>query len=194
MPKQFDPTGTYSEPEIDRTIAFRLLAHAEIEWYIEEIVVETANKVFSYWQHDRLLTRPLVAMVAYVGSYLGDVPTSLSSSNVKFIDDRLKASRDWLNTYAKSKNNGIKRENILSLLLPIGINESEINETWLATTNSFGSVRGQVAHTSNRVYNALDPKSEYDTVLEILKGLFEIDNKLFELTNHGVTDYGVDYQ
>ena len=156
-------------------------------------MVETANKAFSYWQKEQLVTKPLVAMVAYVGFHLGEVPSTLYSENVKFIDDRIRESRQWLNTYAKSKNNGIKREDVLRLLLPIGINESEIDETWLATTNSFGSSRGQVAHTSNRVYNAPDPKSEYDTVKEILDGLFEIDDKLLELTSRGMLDFKIDY-
>jgi hypothetical protein len=36
LPKEFDPTGSYEDDQRTRTIAFRLLAHAEIESFLED--------------------------------------------------------------------------------------------------------------------------------------------------------------
>ena len=55
------------------------------------------------------------------------------------------------------KNHGIKEKNILGLLLPIRLSMSDINQTWLATIDSFGSDQGNTAHRSVRAYQPPDP-------------------------------------
>ena len=178
LPPKFDPTGTYTKRQIDRTRAFRLLAHAEIEWYLEEIVVDTANKAFQSWQQRGLVTKPLISMVAYFDGKLGRVPKNLSGSSELSLEDRIATSRNQFNTYAKSRNHGIKEKNILKLLLPIGISETEIDQTWLSTTHSFGRSRGEAAHFSNQVYNPPDPQNELNIVNQVITGLLQIDSKL----------------
>ena len=178
LPRKFDPTGTYSERQIDRARAFRLLAHAEVEWYLEEVVLETANKAFDVWQQRGLITEPLIAMVAYIGTNLEDVPQTKPSGASRDLDSRIEKCKNYFNTYAKSRNHGITERNLLRLLLPIGINESEIDSTWLSTTSSFGQSRGETAHSSNHVYHPPDPKNEFDIVTQILRGLVHIDLKL----------------
>jgi hypothetical protein len=48
LPTPFDPTGTYSDEAGTqiRALAFRVLAHAELETYFEERVVEIAKSPF----------------------------------------------------------------------------------------------------------------------------------------------------
>ena len=82
--------------------------------------------------------------------------------------------------YANDENHGIRERNILRLLLPIGINEYDIDTTWLSTTDSFSQDRGESAHRSNRVANPLDPKTEHDRVGQILEGLMAIDHRLLK--------------
>ena len=37
LPEKFSPTGDYSDRQLDRARGFRLLAHAEIEAFLEDI-------------------------------------------------------------------------------------------------------------------------------------------------------------
>ena len=181
LPKTFHPTGSYTERQFDRSRAFRLLAHAEIEWYLEQIASETANIAAENWQKHRQVTKPLLTMVAYVDTHLGGVPNPKQPGVLRDLDSRVEESRKRFNNYARARNNGIKEENILRLLLPVGISESNIDQTWLSTTDSFGQNRGETAHRSNQVSNPPDPKNEFDIVTQILEGLSAIDEKLLEL-------------
>ena len=183
LPRKFDPTGTYSERQIDRTAAFKLLAHAEIEWYLEEIVVETANWAFDNWRRNNwrrrgLITEPLLAMLTYVDGHLGLPPRIRPSGSDRDLHKRVEIARNRLNSYAKGNNNGIREENVLRLLLSVGISEVDIDQTWLATTNSFGQRRGEIAHSSRQIYSPPNPEDELNTVNLIIDGLSDIDDKL----------------
>ncbi len=82
---------------------------------------------------------------------------------------------------AVSLNNGIRESNILQLLLPIGLLCSEINSTWLSTTDSFGAKRGETAHTSFQAQVQPDPVTEQATVKQILGGLLVLDERIKKL-------------
>ena len=181
LPKNFHPTGTYSERQIDRVRAFRLLAHAEIESYLEEIVVDTANSAFEAWQQRRLVTEPLMALIAYSDYRADQVPQKLPLTGPRDLDSRIENCKNRFNTYVKTMNHGIREENALNMLLPVGISEYDIDSTWLSTTNSFGRERGETAHRSNQVSNPPDPKNEYDIVTQVVEGLSPIDERLLRL-------------
>ena len=77
---------------------------------------------------------------------------------------------------------GVKRENVLKLLLPVGMQESEIDEPWLQKIDAFGQRRGSVAHSPRgRVTQPVDPKSEYDVVTDIIEGMGLIDQALKQM-------------
>ena len=119
-------------------------------------------------------------MVAYVDKNLGTVPERYSPRGQRDLVARVKDCLDKFNSYAKAENNGIRERDILRLLLPVGITTQDIDPTWLATTSSFGRARGDTAHRSNQVDRPPDPKSELDTVTQIVEGLLDIDNMLLE--------------
>lgn len=178
LPKAFHPMGLYTERQIDRARAFRLLAHAEIESYLEDIAFDTANKAYDIWQQRGLSTQPLIALVAFSEANSRDLTGKISLNNYDDLEGRIKRSINSFNSYTKGRNNGIKEADLLRLLLPIGITESDIDPVWLSTTNSFGGSRGETAHGSWRVTNPPDPQNEFNTVKQILQGLSDIDLKL----------------
>ena len=180
LPRPFDPTGSYSARQFDRARAFRLLAHAEIESYLELVSFETANKAYNAWRVRGMITQPLIAMVAYTESTLGKIPETKATKGQSDLETRIEKSRNSLTGYSKSRNNGIRESNILKLLLPVGIREADIDSTWLSIIDSFGKERGDTAHNSNRVSYPPDPKNEFDKVTQILDGLVDIDQKLLE--------------
>ena len=178
LPSRFDATGDYSARQFDRARAFRLLAHAEIECFLEDVAFDTANEAFQAWKKRGIITRPLVAMVAYAEENLGPVPERKTGND---FDIRMRRSLNGFNSYAKSRNHGIRERDVLKLLLPVGIDEQDIDSTWLATTSSFGSTRGDTAHRSNQVDQPPDPRNELSIVTQILEGLADIDERLLKL-------------
>ena len=45
----WDPTGTYSERKLDRTRAYKILVHAEIEFFIENILLDVVQREYRRW-------------------------------------------------------------------------------------------------------------------------------------------------
>lgn len=178
LPRPFNPTGSYSARQFDRARAFRLLAHAEIESYLEAVSFETAIKAYDAWQVRGMVTEPLISMVAYTESSLGKIPETTPRTGPPDLQTRIEKSKNSLTRYSTSQNNGIRESNILRLLLPVGIREADIDSIWLSTIDSFGKDRGVTAHSTSRVSNPPDPKSEFDKVTQIVDGLVDIDRKL----------------
>ena len=77
---------------------------------------------------------------------------------------------------------GVRKDNVLRLLVPVGIRESEIDPAWLQKIDEFGQSRGSIAHSPNgRVHQPVDPKSEFDTVSDIIEGVRVIDQTLEQM-------------
>src|SRR5690242_7123393 len=77
LPSKFDPTGTYSPRVIDRARAYRLLAHAEIEACIEELVLDLVTAAYSAWEHDRRPRTCLIALASFYDEKFRAIPDAL---------------------------------------------------------------------------------------------------------------------
>ena len=183
LPAPFDPTGSYTDRQFDRTRGYRLLAHAEIEACLEELAMSTVNGAFSAWQIDRRPRHCLIALLAYHEGDLGAMPEEISASRASAtpLRTRLKHARDQYNDWVRTKNNGIREPNVLRLLLPMGILESDLDPAWLQTIDGFGSARGDTAHQALRTQQPPDPATEHQTVAAIVTGLRKVDARLQEL-------------
>ena len=192
LPKKFSPIGKYRTSVITKTIAYRIMTHAEIEEYLEERAWNIAIESINQFERINKINRVIACLIAFSGQNMAGPPDTLacpSGNNVQdwaaklSLTDKAKSA---LTTF-KSKierNNGIREKDILTLLLPIGIKPDQIDRVWLSTIDAFGQKRGLVAHHSSINYRAkhqLDPKTELDTVNNILFGLREIDNYLNHL-------------
>ncbi|WP_146073584.1 HEPN domain-containing protein [Amycolatopsis sp. CA-126428] len=184
LPRKFDPTGSYSDAVYERARAFRVLAHAEFEAYIEDRAAEVVNRAFDVWKDAGKLAPCLLSLVAYKDS-LHPVPGSLSDSSNKHkfhnLTGVVDAARNEFNKYLRRQNHGIKEKNILRILIPIGIKIEEINSSWLVTTDTWAASRGDAAHKSAKLQVKLDPQHELKTVMEILEGFEEMDQKIANL-------------
>ena len=184
LPRSFNSTGSYTPRQRDRTRAFQLLAHAEIESYLEDIVVETANAAFESWNESGRVTDPLVALATLDQSSRMAIPKSQPSERERFLTLQLRRIKDAFNGEAKGRNNGIREKDVLRLLLPVGVSEDDLDPNWLHTIDAFGRDRGLTAHTTGTgIVNLPDPKDEQQSVKAILKGLSTIDERLFCLRN-----------
>lgn len=75
---------------------------------------------------------------------------------------------------AVNRNHGIKRDNILQMLLPIGVVESDIDLVWLVTIDGFGAKRGITAHKA-AVAHVIDPQDDFKTIEQIVTGIKDLD-------------------
>ncbi|MCH8994872.1 MAG: hypothetical protein IH959_07880 [Chloroflexi bacterium] len=172
LPADFDPTGTYPGDQADKTFAYRLLSHAEIEASMEIIALQTVVRACDRWDRTRKVSLPLLTLVAYCGD------ASKEKEGASLSDRVATAKENYSNDV--TRNNGIRAWNVRVLLLPAGVGEHHLGSTWLATISSFGKLRGETAHGQTTVTNP-DPKSELDMVTDIVDGLERIDAILTEL-------------
>jgi hypothetical protein len=180
LPKRFDPTGTYSSRVHDRVRAYRLLAHAEVESYLEDRVGATVDLAYNQWVATGKIRPCLLALLAYEEDPRMS-PTSILNPPQRAAPDleaRVKRAKNTFNHYVRTKNNGVKEGNVLRLLLPVGIKESQISSSWLSTLDSWGAIRGLLAHNAKKTQAPLDPLSELQALTLILSGLKDIDEAL----------------
>lgn len=188
---EISPTGSYSESQLSRTAAYRVLAHAEIEYYLEERAWTKVIDAKKAWETGKT-TRTLICLLGFSDLTMDKPPDTLKKpSNVKQDnhDKRLEIT-EKINSAIKSfkkvidNNHGLKEKNILALLLPIGIDSDDLDPAWLADMNTFGEKRGLVAHTSATSYMTIqtpDPANELNTVTQIKNELLRIDELINNL-------------
>jgi hypothetical protein len=183
IPKIFSPTGTYSKRQRDLARAYRLLVHAEIEAYFEDRARDVALKAARKF---RIEGKPRVVVMNLIGFHSDSrnaTPEKIIQSYSRGINHLAESLDKAVESYMRmlSKNHGIRQFSILNILLPLGFGVSNIAPTLLATLDSFGANRGEVAHKSVKAQQQIDPKTELDTVSMIIKDLEVIDDKFSNL-------------
>jgi len=173
-------TGDYSEVELDRVRGYRLLVHAEIEAYLEDRARAIANESVKRWVADG---KPKPVILGLLSFHLKqdrvthqDLKEEYTGSKARVADAIHSANQSY--NQVLSQNNGVREDSVLKILLPIGVRPSDLDQTWLNTIDSFGMARGEIAHTSIKTQQPLDPLSEKKTVEQILGGLKNIDEVL----------------
>lgn len=192
LPSKFDATGTYEDRDAVtvRTLAFVVLAHAEIESYFENRIIEIAKAAWQSWKEARHLSRVACALLAFCGREMNAPPESLSPPKPEKakewlrqleIGERLKLVVQEF-VYAVTKHNhGIREKNLLAMLLPVGVYHADLDATFIADIDSFGKRRGEAAHSSSsrsQVQQEIDPKTEQDRVLDLISSLERLDEEL----------------
>lgn len=183
LPDPFDPLGDY--PNSTRvqahTRAFIVLSHAEIESYFEESAKAIARASENVWISSRRISDPLAFLLATLAERI-EVPTTLvgpkgTDSVQRFAETLGKLFPKY---YKQIKdNNGIKEINVLALFAPLGVPSAALGSTLLPNLDSLGALRGMHAHHSAKaVPTALDPETEYDTVISIVDELTVLDEWL----------------
>lgn len=191
LPQRFDPTGTYRSPErvAARAVAFRVLAHAELETYFEDRVISIAKQALATWESNRSVSSVTIHLMGYSEMSMSLPPATLkaSSKNVEkgWLDEKVTLNKrvsDCISNYVfrvMKENHGVKEKNVLAMLLPIGFDVAKIDELLLTNLNQFGEARGQAAHSSRRTVTLhSDPKDEYEKVQRLLMDLERVDVEL----------------
>jgi hypothetical protein len=184
LPKVYSPTGYYNQATLDKARGFRLLAHAEFESFLEDIIRLYVAKSVMAWNTRKKTSTPLLCILAsYPGAelinnyskYPAKTPITLSTLiNKSFVHFE----------HNVTNNNGVRTENVLSLLVQVGLNDTLIDSVWLGTVDAFGAHRNVVAHNTGAVgfvsYQT-DPKTTEIEALSICDGLRDLDERLRQM-------------
>lgn len=190
LPAKYSLTGDYTDRQQDRARGYRLLAHAEIESYLEDVSRETVTQAIKKWKENN---KPSIVIVSFLASYHSswNVTEEINNEEIMKIARSRKNIKESVAeiidlaqlqfTKKLKDNHGIKDKNFKTLILPTGINISELDQTWLTNLDSFGTKRGEVAHKAKRTQGAINPKDEFDSVMKLLVGIEELDRKIMRI-------------
>lgn len=178
LPPQ-DATGTYSRADYDRTSAFLLLAHAEIQSHIEENCRALAHAAVTQWEADSKPRAAVIALVAFAHAD-GEAAVPKSSDGTASIR-RVVAKAKSNYSAIVHHNNGVKSKDVLKLVIPVGVRETSLSAGWLADMDTFGSSRGDQAHLGVGARRPPDPADARKLIARLLMGLRAVDRELANL-------------
>lgn len=174
LPKNFNPLGLYSNAAQSRTRAFVVLAHAAMEWHFESEAKEILGSARKLWIDKGRVSRPLACLLAY-SKHECKIPSDFKDSA---IEGRFKTKTDKVigDHYITISNNlGIKEHNLVAIFAPLGIDISIYSSVLVPSLDSLGATRGEHVHNGFSAVQWLDPKSEYDKIVDILKEILLFD-------------------
>jgi hypothetical protein len=175
LPDQFNPIGHYSQREYDLARGYVVLAHAELEAYIEDRAIEITQRAESNWQTRGRHSRVIRGICASHNMQTRQPWLSFTKDANKI--------RSALKFYKRQvrDNHGIKEVNLLRLVFPIGIQHQSINAALLTDLDAFGSFRGGIAHSSIKTQQPIDIEARYKKIEAIIKRLKILDRKINNL-------------
>ncbi len=190
LPHFHSPTGDYTSRQLDKARGFRLLVHAEIESYLEDRVKGIVLKSAKDWKQNR---QPSMVLVNLLSAYHSGWNVNDEVSNVEIVamaKSRAKPKEkieEVLRLAIKQfvdkvhDNHGIKDKNLKNLLFPVGVDFDDLESDWLAAIDSYGTMRGDIAHKTKRATLQINPKDEQKIVTDLVLGLEILDGILDEV-------------
>jgi hypothetical protein len=170
LPAIFVETGIYEdEARVQHfAIAFRLLAHAEIESFIEDRADALFQCAWRCWNEHRTPSRTILALIAHLprpeNTLLENIPPATTLK--KPLSELVQKAQSHYRHIVR-KNHGIRKSNILKLLVPLGFepdNEESIPLALLTDLDAYGVMRGSLAHQPRGLRVQVDPRNEWQTV------------------------------
>ncbi|NWB73578.1 hypothetical protein HX805_14060 [Pseudomonas sp. G5001] len=173
--KEFSDIGDYEEQVKDMARGYRLLAHAEIESYLEDVVRQIADKTLAKWQTSNIGSKELISVLAALKNDPEISDRQLSS--LKTTEETVIYSFVLFKKRI-TKNNGIKEKDVKALMSPIGFDIEALIPELVPLLDSFGTKRGEVAHSTS-LKKEINPKDEVADVKNIHGYLEKLDKKMF---------------
>lgn len=171
LPRTLSPTGNYKESTYEKVRGYKILVHAELEYYFEELAKAIMTSAKAKWDKSGETTKTLLALVAYCDTKFLAAPDKINDQRAKVdLDFRIKEAYQAHYKYISMNNNGIKEKNIISLFLPVGVNIDDLDNNLMIALDSFGSDRGQIAHKTRAMQCQTpdDAKAEVRNILTMV--------------------------
>jgi hypothetical protein len=164
-----------SDEEEDRVKAYLLLAHAEIEDYVETRAKGIILKALDDWKTSTRTSPPLLGLAALSPALkplekrapLSPGPDSLTAH----LNGAFAIYLDSID-----RNHGVTEKNLLRMILPLGISEYSLDIVWLGDMTSFAALRGEIAHKSrSTTKQEVHPATEHARIQGLLGELLKLD-------------------
>lgn len=164
-----NPT-TFS-PDLDSIAAFRLLMHAEIEDFLERKAKENLDRINSQLVGSATGSSRAFPELFYIATVTNrplDPAHAFDAAALKgHITSMIGTARGII-----KENNGIKEGSFNTLSVFAGKTADEIDSTLSASLNSYGKIRGDVAHQSIRHSSTINaPSAEFASAKDLVEGL-----------------------
>lgn len=169
LPEPWDALGFYDDGIRELAAAFTVMAHAEIEAYVEARVLAFANRCEADWIASGSET---LALAGFVRIAFEDAPKQ--ALEAPSLDHLIRTGRRMVDSRVGG-NHGIKEANLGRLLEGVGIELSALPIGLVQRLSSLGGTRGIYAHNSGGARNLVNPKDEHDIVALILVDLEDFD-------------------
>lgn len=154
--------------QADRLRGLRLLCHAELEDYFESTALKLLTKAEKKWIERKIANYNLSSLFIW-HEKIDKNDTNETKANMIIADFRKEIKT----------NHGIKEENIKKLFGPLGYKIDDFDATFISTLSSFGTLRGETAHTSaNKTQQPLDQNTELNRIRDLLNGIEDFEDVL----------------
>ena len=178
IPKAFSPTGNYKNSTYEKVLGYKLLIHAEIEYYFEELTKSIMLIAKRKWDSTGEATKTIIALVAYCKKEFPSLPEHQNDQHAQTdLKERINTAYTEQYRYIQAMNHGIKEKNIIALLLPIGVAIDSIDNNLLIALNNFGAERGRIAHAT-RAQQCPTPEDAVNETTQLLALIDAFDSKM----------------
>ncbi len=179
----FDINNQFDNNNQIRMRSYKVFVHASLENYFENIAFDLLDIAKSDWINNSNINCILMHIITYSSlSYSGNKNQTIQIR----IENIINEYRSKINN-----NNGIKEDNIFNLLMPLGYVETDFDNTWLATLNSYGASRGFIAHKSISVQKPFELNNERNIINKIISGIVDVENKYQLLSAKQMWPYAI---
>lgn len=153
----------------DRLRGLILLCHAEFEDYFESVALSLLKIAEEKWNNKKIANYNLAALFMWHEKFTKSETCETKAGMI--IADFKKEVKN---------NNGIKEDNIRKLFGPLGYRIDEFDATFISTLSSFGSTRGETAHTSaKKAQQSLDQSTEISRIDNLLSCISQFETVIF---------------
>ncbi|TJX13631.1 hypothetical protein E9840_08520 [Tissierella creatinini] len=156
-----------TELQSDKLRGLILLCHAELEDYFESMAAKLLEEAEKKWKTRKVANYNLASL--FIWNEKINTSGTCDTKAMKIITDFRSGNI--------KKNNGIKENDIKNLFEPLGYYLNDFDSTFLSTLSSFGSLRGEAAHTSvKKTQQLLDKNTEYMRIDNLLSGIADFED------------------
>lgn len=168
----FNATNIYAAEEQERTRAFVVLTHAEIEYFVEESFRTAAHELVQAFY------KGVITPVTF--SFLTFSNCEPLGAGENIVDGKKKTRTvhtrmgEALKLYFEilDGNQGIREKHLSKLLVPFGLVGKAIDSVWLNEIEKLCAARGAFAHMSRTTAEAtplkVNPQDAWNTVMRII--------------------------
>lgn len=151
----------------DKIRAMLVLCHAEFESYIESLALLLINDAKEKWDRTHRANYNLSSLlICSTIEAKQTVETKVNKMVLDYKDQTIK------------NNHGIREHNLKSIFEPLGYRIGDFDSAFIATLDSFGRDRGEVAHSAAKTSTMYDKSTEIRRIDGIVRDFCDFQEVL----------------